>query len=515
MLKMLRLIGLFVLVPAAAAVRAGVDFAPIFNDGAVLQCGMEVNVWGDADPGAGVEVRLDDEVVASGTADADGHWRVTIPQQAPGGGHRLIARTGNGSAEVRDVWFGEVWLATGQSNMVVPLSGSHGGKEWLQKTLPDIRFVKVPNRVGLPVQEDFTPEDLAWETFRPGVNHQIAAVAFYFAEKLRTSTDRRIGIIQSSWGGTPAESWTPLDTLDRHPELEHYADMVRDSMISGRTPEEFREDQDEFERRFAEFRTWVREGRKGSGPGNPGPWPKDNPWSPKCPTVLYENMIVPLVPYTARGVIWYQGESNAGDPQEYRVLFPAMIRSWRRAWDRPDWPFFFVQLAAFGHPTLDWPGLRAAQTYTRDTLDHTGMALAIDCGEEKDIHPKAKRPVGERLALLALDQVYGRDVVSRGPSPEHVNADGAAVRVEFEYVAQGLESSDGAARIPGFEMAGPDGVFHAARARIVDEDTVELRCDAVAEPDAVRYAWHNWVEPPVTLQNSAGLPAEPFRADDL
>jgi sialate O-acetylesterase len=227
--------------------------------------------------------------------------------------------------------------------------------------------------------------------------------------------------------------------------------------------------------------------------------------------VLYENMIAPLIPYTTRGVIWYQGEANADRPDEYRILFPALIDAWRTAWNRPDWPFFFVQLAAYGETTPSWKELCAAQTFTRDTVKNTGMALAIDCGDKTNIHPPAKQPVGERLARLALDQVYQQKVVSRGPAVQTLEKTIGTVRVVFQGSENGLKTSDGKAEIPGFELAGADGKFYPAQARLIAKDTVELTCPEVQKPETVRYAWATWPEPPVTLQNSAGLPTEPFK----
>jgi sialate O-acetylesterase len=266
---------------------------------------------------------------------------------------------------------------------------------------------------------------------------------------------------------------------------------------------------DAFNRWRKAFLEW-RETGEGKRPEGPGPVSSENPWSPRTPAVLYENMIAPLSPYTTRGVIWYQGEGNAGKPEEYRVLFPAMIKSWREAWNKPLWPFYFVQLAAYGHPSADWPGLRAAQAYTRDNLPFTGMALAIDVGEKEDIHPRYKQPVGERLALLALDQVYDQEVISRGPLAKAIVREDGSARIRFGYVAEGLQTSDGKTTVPGFEVAGDDRVFRPAAARIVSRDEIELSVDGIRDPAAVRYAWQNWPEPPVTLQNSAGLPAEPF-----
>jgi sialate O-acetylesterase len=432
-----------------------------------------------------------------------------LPVQAPGGPHTLAVASGGASSEIRDVMFGEVWLATGQSNMVMPARSAIGGEGRLAQNPPHIRYVKVPQRTGLPVEKEYTADDLAWKTFGPGAD--IAATAFFFAVKLQPAVGRTVGIVQSSVGGTPAQAWTPMWALDEKPELKYYADQVREALASGKTPQEWAGEAGAQNQYRVQMKKWAEKKEGPRPPAPPEPHP-GNPWNSKTPTVLFENMIAPLVPYTARGIIWYQGEGNSGKPDEYRVLFPAMISSWRKLWNRPDWPFFFVQLAAYANAN-DWPGLRAAQTFTRDTLPHTGMALAIDHGEEKDIHPKNKEPVGERLALLALDQVYGQKVVSRGPCFASASAKGGKVTVKFAHTADGLKTSDGKPGVPAFELAGADGKFQPALAGISGKDSIELSAEAVAAPKAVRYAWASWIEPPVTLQNSAGLPAEPFQSD--
>jgi sialate O-acetylesterase len=188
-----------------------------------------------------------------------------------------------------------------------------------------------------------------------------------------------------------------------------------------------------------------------------------------------------------------------------------MIDAWRKAWNRPEWPFYFVQLAAYGGRLHDsWADLRAAQAFTRDTVPHTGMALAIDCGEKENIHPRNKQPVGERLARLALADVYTKAIAARGPTFQSLEKLSGKLRIIFKYSENGLKTSNGKPEVSGFEVAGADGKFHLAQARIVSGNMVELTCTEVAVPISVRYAWTNWPEPPVTLQNSAGLPAEPF-----
>lgn len=505
-----RWIVLLLCLVATVAGGTELSFAPVFNNGAVLQCEMPVNVWGSAGPGETVTVSFAGQKKEA-VADADGRWKVQLDPMPPSSEPRTLAAVssiGNQKSEIANVVVGEVWLATGQSNMVVPLRNTTGGEQRLKMTIPEIRFVKVPQQAGLPPRP-FSAEQLAWKTFEPGPNSGIAAVAFYFAEQLQKEVGRTVGIIQSSYGGTPCQAWTPMRALDEKPELKYYAEAVRKAVAAGKSREEWMAEVSASEKWQTAMKKW-NQTKEGPRPVNPGEGDPGNPWSQKSPTVLYENMITPLVPYTARGIIWYQGEANASKPDEYRVLFPAMINAWREVWQRPGMPFLFVQLAAYGHPTQDWSGLRAAQAFTRDTVPQTGMALAIDCGEEKNIHPAAKQPVGERLARLALNQVYGRNTACRGPLFQTLEKNGTSLRIVFQYSENGLKTSDGKQEVSGFEVAGADGKFYLAQARIASKDTVELTCAQVPQPEAVRYAWASWIEPPVTLQNGAGLPIEPF-----
>jgi sialate O-acetylesterase len=500
---------LVVMITSGQLAAQQLSFAPIFNDGAILQCELPVNIWGNARPGSTVDVFLNGQKVSTTNTGDAGRWMAVIPSCEAGGPYVLTIKSGRRQYSVSDVYFGEVWLATGQSNMVQPLRNAEGGPERLQKTIKDIRFVKVPQKTGLPARYEMTVEDLAWHTFAPPQNTEIAAVALFFAEQIQEATEHKVGIIQSSYGGTPAQAWTPLVALDAHQELSHYADQVRSGLSGSRSKDDFLGEIERVNAYNAAFREW-RVHREGPPPENPGTLSSENPYSQRAPTVLYENMIRPLIPYTARGVIWYQGEGNSTRPDEYRVLFPAMINAWRKAWENPEWPFLFVQLAAYHHPSADWPGLRAAQAYTRDVMPHTGMALAIDAGEKEDIHPRYKQPVGERLARLALSQVYGQQISCRGPHIKQAVVKNDQVVADFSYTAQGLQTSNGNSIVTGFELAGSDGEFHPANARISSQTAVVVTCDKVNNPVSIRYAWANWVEPEVNLMNSEGLPAEPF-----
>ena len=484
-------------------------FAPLINDGVVLQRDMPVNIWGSAVPGEKLEILLNGKKQSETITDNGGKWLVVMQPHSAGGPYILKARTLRDSITVKDVYFGEVWLAAGQSNMVQNLNNTEGGKERLATTVEELRFVIVPQKTGLPVESELTSEELSWKTFTPRANNQIAAVAFFFAEYMLPYIGCKIGIIQSSYGATPAQAWTPLHALDACPELKYYGDFVREGLLGERTKKDFLFEIEEYNRWNTDMRKW-RESKEGAQPKNPGPISESNLYSRKTPVVLYENMIKPLIPFTARGVIWYQGEGNAGKPDEYRILFPAMINAWREAWNRPDWPFFFVQLSAFSHPVNDWPALRAVQAYVRDTLPFTGMAITIDKGEKDNIHPRYKQPVGERLARLALAHVYGKEIVSRGPVYNCIDNIEGEVIVNFNYTGRGLQSTSGELFIPGFELAASDSIFYPAKAEISSLNTIKISSEKVDVPAFVRYGWHNWIEPPLTLINSEGLPAEPF-----
>ena len=493
------------------AVPAAPAFAPVFNDGAVLQCEMPVKVWGTAEPKAALQLVLDGKPLAQTEADADGRWMTELPAQEPGGPHTLEAKAGEASAKIGDVWFGEVWIASGQSNMVQPLANAEGGTEALARTVPEVRFLVVPKTTGLPAEVKFTPQELAWKEFAPPDNAKIASVAFFFADRVREETKRRVGILQTSVGGVFVTAWMPLSALQANPAFARHVETRRKAET--RPPAEAKAEWENFEKAQQALARWKKNPQGEQPPAVPDPG-LENSFNPKAPTVLWENMATPLVPYTARGVIWYQGEANTAGPDEYRLLFPALINAWRDVWKRPDWPFLFVQLAGLGEvngkrPGGDWPGLRAAQAFTRDTVPHTGMAVALDCGEKAEIHPKFKKPVGERLARLALAQVYGRDVAARGPLLTKAEQKEGKILLTFDHTGTGLKTSDGKPDVPAFVVAGADKTFHPATARITGPATIELTCAEVQTPTTVRYAWVDWAEPPVTLQNSDGLPAEP------
>jgi len=643
---------LILVLVCAAVVRAEVRLPAIIGDNMVLQQGMKVRIWGSANAGEHMTVTFDKKPVNT-VADAQGRWQVWIGPLKAGGPSELTVN----NLSIKNVLVGEVWLCSGQSNMEWPLINTINGAETVaQATNPEIRLFSVEHQTSATPLSDVqghwvvtTPEDAA----------NFSAVGYFFGRELYQHLKIPIGLIDSSWGGTPAEAWTTNDALTSSAELKPILDRYQSSLnalpqakeayaralaqweeknlyldagnkgealgyadpaasTTGWSrmdlPKQFetagllidgavwfrkevelpaswagkalvlklppiddldvtylngikigatgRETPNSYmvPRRYVVPGSLVKVGRNviavrvfdsageggfsrggamSLGPNGDdaqaidlrGSWdykvelalePKHPDWGTRPeavgvsnqnnPSVLYNAMIAPLVPFSIRGVIWYQGESNAGRAYQYRTLFPLMIRSWRSAWGR-DFPFYFVQLANWhankAEPDeSDWAELREAQTMTLRE-PQTGMAVTIDIGDENDIHPRNKLDVGRRLAAWALADTYSQKVIPSGPLFEHFRIDGDEIRIRFKH-GVGLKTSDGGP-LKGFAIAGEDRRFVWADARI-DGDTVIVSNPKVVKPVAVRYGWAD--NPIANLYNKAGLPASPFRTDD-
>lgn len=473
---------------AAAAARGDVKPAGIFGDHMVLQAGVKLPVWGTADPGEAISVQAA-ESSAKTTGGADGKWRVDLdPLTATGQPIQLLVR-GKNEVKIRDVLVGDVWLASGQSNMEFSLKGALNGKEALKHaTEPAIRFCIVGNKPSL---EPLADRKVTWELCTPETAKKFSAVAYFFGQDIHAATGKPVGLIGSYVAGTPAQSWTSLESLQSSPELKHYVDALKKARSAAA------DDGD----------------TAGISAG--------------VPTSLYNGMIAPLVPFALKGVIWYQGESNVEQSAEYRTLFPAMITGWRKTWSREDLPFLFVQLPGFSRRAPDpgpspWAQMREAQTSALKLPD-TAMAVTIELTPARALlHPKNKADVGHRLALLARHLVYGENVTSEGPMFELSQIEGDKIRVHFSHAEGGLvvgvppeESGNPAAiasdgTVKGFSIAGADQKFVWADAKI-DGETVIVSSDQVKSPMAVRYGWAE--NPQVNLYNKSLLPAAPFRTD--
>jgi len=489
---------------SAASAWADITLAPLFRDGAVLQRDQPLVVWGRAAAAEKVEVKFRGQA-ASAITGADGRWRVTLtPEKASAVPSELLA-VGANTVVVRDVLVGEVWLCSGQSNMAMAVRSSNDAdREIAAASFPQIRQFRVPNVAAARRVEDITG---SWVACSPATAGNFSAVAYYFARDLHKRLGVPVGIVNSSWGGTQLEAWMSEETLKESPfakEIFARWESRLQGYPSAVAAYEKTQAKWESDRASAQAAGQAFNRKKGVAPEGPG-----SRW---IPGGLYNAMIAPLVPYAFGGVLWYQGEANAARHAEYGSLFKAMIKQWRADFCQP-LPFYFVQLPNYemnaGNKGDVWAFQREAQAQAL-TLPNTGMAVTIDAGDAKDLHPKNKQEVGRRLALLARRHLFGERVEAEGPVFAAAKPEGGAMRVSFARSAVlKLEPSRGDGRL-SFEVAGADKVFVPAEAKL-DGRTLLVSAEAVPNPVAVRYAWRN--SPEARLFSAGSLPAAPFRSD--
>lgn len=491
---------------ASHALRAELELASPFSHHAVLQREVAVPVWGweTAPAGSTVVVRYAGQSKET-RVSAAGSWRVDLdPMPANPTGSDLVV-VGSNTVTINDVVVGEVWLASGQSNMEWAVRQTRGFEaERARPAEARIRHLRIEHA---PADVPATKvRNSGWQCAAPDTLGDFTGVGYYFARTVFEKTGVPVGIIHSSWGGTPVESWLPEPVLRRTRAWPAFKAEWEEAIKV--FPEKYAA-QPALEAAWQQ--AWSDNRTKGTPVTVPWPKPPMGPNSPYGAGALYNGMIFPLAPYALRGVLWYQGEANVGRHGLYAELFPAMIAAWRATWPLGDFPFLFVQLPNFADRDpagRAWAQLREAQTAALH-LPAVGMAVRIDGDEPADLHPQDKRPVGERLARIALHQVYDqRNVAWSGPKLQAIERTGASLRVRFT-LGEGLCSTS--PEVGAFEIAGDDRVFHPATATI-DGASVVVRAAAVPAPVAVRYAYTN--APAATLVNAAGLPAAPFRSDE-
>ncbi|HWB52787.1 MAG TPA: sialate O-acetylesterase [Tepidisphaeraceae bacterium] len=477
----------------ACVANGEVKLASVFSDHMVLQRDKAVAVWGTADPGKSVTVTIDGHST-SDKADKSGNWivRLNKHQASQTPLTMTVSEDGGNTISISDILFGDVWICSGQSNMGFQLFET-GDKQAIASSKDEqLRLMRVPRAVSdTPLQQ----QNGKWSICSPKTSWDFTAVGYYFGKELRAREHVPVGLIGTYWGGTAAEPWTPAKYLQGEqwkPMHERAQAML----------EAYPKKHHQWEERV-----------KNLSPGAKKPPEPEGKNNPHQPSVLWNGMVNPLVPMTIKGVIWYQGESNAQRAEQYRTLFPLLIKAWRQEFDEGNFPFLFVQIAAFGKSGGDtdrgseWAELREAQTMTLKS-PNTGMAVTIDIGSPTRIHPKDKATVGKRLALVAEKVAYGHKLEDSGPMYKSMKVDGDKIKITFTH-AKGLTAKGGA--VKGFTIAGRDEKFVPAQAKI-DGDHVIVFSDKVQNPVAVRYAWAE--DPEVTLYNSAGLPAVPFRTDN-
>jgi sialate O-acetylesterase len=484
------------LILAAASLHGAVKLPAVISDHMVLQQGAPVRVWGAASPGESVRVEFQGQTISVKAAE-NGKWQAWLRPLVAAGPLEMKIN----EITLRDVLVGEVWLASGQSNMEFKLQQTVNHDEEVAKAdHPMIHLFQVKRAVADQPLEDVVG---TWQVCSPATAKTFSAVQYFFGRHLQQNLHVPMGLIESDWGGTPAQSWTSKEALAADPALKFISDYWDAALTKYPAAKQA------YDQRLAAWEQSAAEARAAGKTPPARPGAPEGPGHPNTPAGLWNAMIAPLVPYTIRGALWYQGESNANSDQHaynYRRLFATMIQDWRNRWGQGDFPFLFVQLANY-QTNGRWAVLRESQTETL-RLANTGMAVINDIGEAKDIHPKNKQDVGLRLALAARAMVYGQPVEYSGPIYRAAAPEGAAMRVYFSH-ADGM-TARGGGEIKGFEVAGADGKFAPAEVR-VEGDTILLTSGSVTSPVSVRYAWAD--DPGCNLVNQAGLPAGGFRSE--
>lgn len=488
------------LVPAS--IKAEVRLPNVLSSHAVLQRDQPIHIWGWAEPDETVTVRFHDQT-RTASADDLGKWSLWLNPEKAGGPYTLTAQgTSGAGVTLSDLLVGDVWVASGQSNMEMPLNGFPGSavlknaqQEIANANLPTVRLLRIEHTPSYFPKNDITA---TWTDCTPQTAADFSAVAYFFGRDINTREHVPIGLIDSSWGGTPVETWISMDRIGSDAGLmpmfaswAHFTDDLSDTdLIVAREK---------------------REDAAAEAAHQPKP---DHPWHPDGrswePANLYNGMIAPLVPYTIKGVIWYQGETNSALDRApmYTRFFSAMIEDWRAKWGEGNFPFLYVQISNFFSPHEDWGQLRDKQRRTL-AVANTAMAVTLDIGSRDNVHPPDKQTVGARLALAARALVYGEPQLEySGPLFRTATVEGPSMRVWFDHAKDGLTAQG--PQLDGFEIAGADGKFVPATAKI-DGSTVIVEAQGVAHPEAVRYAWSGWTD--ANLFNKEGLPASTFTSE--
>ena len=493
--------------------RTKLQLPQSFGDHMVLQANVKIPVWGIASPGATVKVSLANDLQFT-QADDSGKWRVEMKPCKITGLPITLSVTGNEQQiEFTDVLIGEVWVCAGQSNMEWPLSQSQGGKDALANLDSDANL-RLLHLVGAAVGSSgaygkqqlgrLTPDKFSrghWKVATPESAGNFSAVAIYFGRRLQAELGVPIGLICAAIGGTPTEAWIPRKALQEDPSLKG---LVAGSWLDNQQLSNFCRTRGQ-----QNLLTAMQAGER--IPGD-----ELGPNHSFKPGFMWEAGIEPLIPHGIRGVIWYQGESNAetrARTREHQSLFRLLVGQWRDHWDQGDFPFLYVQLPAMGRS--EWPAFREGQRRAIDQLENVGMAVTIDTGDSTNVHPTLKKPVGERLARWALGTTYQVKSYATysGPLFRSIEPNGNQIIVNFDHVGKGLASSNDKP-LCHFEVAGGDGVFHSAIAKFSGKDSIIVSSSMVPKPVTVRYAWVPFPDPVVNLVNSVGLPASPFTSQN-
>jgi sialate O-acetylesterase len=494
----------------ATPVYANVTLPDVISSSMVLQREQRIPIWGKADPGESVTVTFNRHSKTV-VADKDGKWLVRLNSLHANATPSTLTVQGKNKIELTDILVGEVWLVAGQSNMQRLLSETANGDAAIAAANhPLIRLFNVSRQVAFK----HAPPPLAvWQACTPESVKPFSAAGYYFAVELQKDLNIPIGVINSSYGGSQAEAWTPVEYLLLSAQLKPTVERTK---IWNEERPRVKVEYDEA------IRKWRDEADKAKAAGatpRPSPAVPDALREYRIAASIYDGMIAPLIPFSIRGAFWYQGESNEARAQQYEILLPVMIKAWRERWGEGDFAFGIVQLPNYRDPKDEpadeaWSHIREAQRRTARSLSNIGLIVTIDIGEAHDIHPKNKLDVGKRMAYWANAQVYARHSVKSGPSFREAKpgGSGAELIVSFDDAGRGLRSRDNR-ELSEFAIAGEDRKWYWADAEIVSRNEVKVWSRSVSKPSAVRYAFNNNPRNP-NLTNDTGLPASPFRSDN-
>ncbi len=491
--------------------EAELKLPAIISDNMVLQQKRANPIWGWDTPGTKVTVTLGGQSKTA-TAGDDGKWTVNLNAiDASYDPHTMVVE-GTSKKELTNILVGEVWMCSGQSNMGMTVAGDWKVQvESLASNHPNLRLISVP-RVGTQeLQDDFNGK---WEGANPDNCKSFSAVGFFYGRYLHEILDVPVGLINNAWGGSAAEAWVRRDSLEKDPR---FAGLI-ESWVRREAVLQSDAEKEKYEAAVIAWETKAKEAKAAGKPVPRRPNSPDNQLKGNSrPGNIFAGVVHPTLGYGMKGVIWYQGESNASRAHEYRYLFPYMIEQWRAEWNQGDFPFYWVQLADFRSEVeqpgdSQWAELREAQTMAM-SLPNTGEAVIIDLGEANDIHPKNKYDVAARLVRWALAEDYGfGNIAPQSPLYREISVEGSKATLTFDHVSAGLRTVD-VNEVHGFAICGEDLKWVWADAKITGKDTIDVWSDAVAAPVAVRYAWAE--NPVCNVYSKDGLPLTPFRTDDF
>ncbi|MEI6074860.1 MAG: sialate O-acetylesterase [Verrucomicrobiota bacterium] len=486
---------------------AEVKLPALFSDHMVLQSGERVPVWGWAKPGEKVSVEIGGQKLVT-VAGAAGKWRVQLGPLKAGAALTLTVQ-GVNTLIVHDLLVGEVWLGSGQSNMgLLVKEANHFEAEKVAANCPEIRMFTVAHKASPAALEECEGH---WQVCDSNTVGNFSAALYFFGREIHRRLKVPVGLLHSSWGGTPIQPWISAEALQAYPG---YAALLE------RKKKEIAAWPEQEQKIMADLKAWEIKAAKAKAANQSVPTKPWNPGPPDSgqylPAQLYNAMIHPLIAYRLRGALWYQGESNAGGgaagAADYTDLQSRLIAGWRADWGIDDFPFFFVQLPNWGNDgdrsSNSWAFFREGQANILK-VPNTGMAVTIDIGDPGNIHPRNKQEAGRRLALLALARAYQQDLIFQGPQLWKHETNDAAIKLSFLHADGGLVARGG--QLKSFTVAGEDKQWHPAEARFDGDMVIIVSSKEVPRPVAVRYGWAN--NPDCNLFNGAGLPASPFRTD--